>query len=267
MFFFLQISRYTWHVFIAIISSSLMFFTSATAHLLHAKSHYVHLSCFSCDLSGIVFNSVFAFTIQLNFSSPIWFFKKIEPYLGIILGFQGTTNVITILMAQTCFKRPYPPMKRYLQFGPSLIFWGFSIFTLLMPFIWPELDKNKEIKINYTNHINSMIVLLFGMSLLTFDIPQRFIPGKLDFIGQGHQIFHICAFLASFFHIKACYIDYVNNRDIIARSRSPPTFFYCFITFFSMLTFYLYILKCFFKMIEHNFDNQGLEVTLKNKNG
>jgi hypothetical protein len=49
---------------------------------------------------------------------------------------------------------------------------------LLMPFIWPELDKNKEIAIDYTNHINSMLVLLIGMSLLTFDIPQRFIPGK-----------------------------------------------------------------------------------------
>jgi hypothetical protein len=122
---FFLISRYTWHIFTTIITSSLMFFTSATAHLLHTKSHYVHLSCFLCDLSSIVFNTVFAFTIQINFSSPIWFFKKVEPYLGIILGFQGITCIITILIAQTGFKRPYPPMKRFLQFGPSLIFWGF----------------------------------------------------------------------------------------------------------------------------------------------
>ena len=140
------------------------------------------------------------------------------------------------------------------------------MFPLVVDFIWPELDKNKKLTINYSNHLIYMIIFIFGMILFCFDLPQRFIPGKLDFLGTGHQIFHICAFSSNYLQIKACYIDYITNKNIIANSRSPSTFFSCITVFFSMLIFYVYVIKCFYRMIGHNFDNNGLEILKQDKN-
>lgn len=82
-----------------------MFFTSASAHLFHGKSHYAHMSCFLCDLSSICFNTFFFSIMQISICSPIWYFKLLEPYLIPILGIQCSLNVILILIAQTSFKR------------------------------------------------------------------------------------------------------------------------------------------------------------------
>ena len=82
-----------------------MFFTSASAHLFHGKSHYAHMSCFLCDLSSICFNTFFFSIMQISICSPIWYFKILEPYLIPILGIQCSLNVILILIAQTSFKR------------------------------------------------------------------------------------------------------------------------------------------------------------------
>jgi hypothetical protein len=39
------------------------------------------------------------------------------------------------------------------------------------------------------------------------DIPQRFFPGKCDFLGHSHQIFHICILFVTLNQLDAIYID------------------------------------------------------------
>ena len=265
-FNFFPFSRYSWYIFMAIVTSSLMFFTSATAHLMHQKSHYAHMGCFLCDLGSICFNTFFFALMQISTCSPIWYFKMLEPYLIHTLGLHCAIGGIMILIAQTGFKRPYPLLKRLLQFGPTGVLWVFTMFPLVVPFIWDDTNENERLNINYHNHVVYTVLFVFGICLLTFDVPQRYCPGRLDFLGQGHHIFHVCGFTANFLQINACYTDYLANRDVIARSRIPPTLFFCVSTFVTLLIFHIYIIRRFYKLIGHNFDENGSPVLMYSKN-
>lgn len=240
-----------------------MFFTSATAHLLHGKSHYTHMTCFLCDFGGISFNAFGGSLIQIYLCSPIWFYKSIEPYLVPILGFQSAMCLFLNSLAQTNYKRPYPAIKRFLQFAPCGLLWAFSMFTLIIPFIWNDTSESESLKINYLNHGLHTILFLIGAAFFAGEFPQRFFPGKVDYLGQGHHWFHLCVFSVAVLQIKTCYMDFLENRNIIASSRQPPTVSFCLLPVMTLVLYYIYIIRCFHKMISHNFDKNGNFITTK----
>lgn len=105
--------RYSWPILTCLITATIMFFTSATAHLMHQKSHYCHMTCFLCDFGGISFNGYGAAFMQTYMCSPIWYYGLVEPYLVPLIGFMSMLCCIFNSLAQTLYSRPYPPMKRY----------------------------------------------------------------------------------------------------------------------------------------------------------
>ena len=103
----------------------------------------------------------------------------------------------------------------------------------------------------------SLILFVFGTTCFALDIPQRFYPGKMDFIGQGHHLFHVCVFVVAKIQLEATLADYEMNRDLIANSRLPPTFFFCFISLFILAIYNLFLMNLFYKMINLNFNKHG----------
>ena len=63
--------------------------------------------------------------------------------------------------------------------------------------------------------------------------------------------------MVSMYQLDAVYTDFLTNRDIIAASRPPPTFAFCFISLLAVAFFYIYIISRFYKLISHNFDEEG----------
>ncbi|CAK9253317.1 unnamed protein product [Sphagnum jensenii] len=229
-----------------------MFFSSASAHLIHQKSHYCHMTCFLCDFGGISFNAFGSAFMQIYSCSPIWYFKMLEPYLLPLIGFQSALCLLLNSLAQTLYKRPYPPMKRFLQFAPCGILWVFTLTPVIVSLIWPG-----DMALNYRYHLLHVVVFLTGAVLFALDIPQRFFPGQLDFFGQGHNLFHLCIFIVVACQFNGCYNDYVDNRAIIAASRNEPTGLFCFTSLLALVIYYVYVIFTFNRMIVHNFDHEG----------
>lgn len=242
-----------------------MFFTSATAHLMHQKSQYCHMTCFLCDFGGISFNSYGAALMQTYICSPIWYYKKLEPYIIPIIGLQSALCCLLNSIAQTNYKRPYPPIKRFLQFAPCGVLWMFTMLPLFLPFIWNDSDPSQMIRISYGYHVAHVVFFLAGAACFALDFPQRFFPGRLDFFGQGHHLFHICIFMVVVLQLNVCLADFQINRDVIAASRAPPTLSFCFLSLIFLIMYYVYVIRCFYKMIAHNFDNEGNLLMRMNK--
>ena len=215
------------------------------------------MTCFLCDFGGISFNAFGGAFVQIYICSPIWYYKMLEPFLLPMIGFQSSMCCLLNSIAQTNYKRPYPPIKRFLQFAPCGVLWVFTMFTLLVPFIWPDEDKSSEMKINYAYHALHTLLFLMGAAFFALDFPQRFFPGRLDFFGQGHHWFHLCIFCVVVLQLNGCYSDFLNNKELIAASRPPPTISFCLLSVLSLAAYYVYIIRCFYKMIGHNFDCQG----------
>ena len=140
---------YSWPIVVAILTSFVNLFTSATAHLMHQKSQYTHMTCFLCDYAGIGFQ-IFGCSLMINYiCSPIWYYKSLEPF---ILPLVCTLSIISSFLNQlalSVYKRPYPPMKRVLQFLPCLISYIFTNIPLYLHYFHNDTNSS----LNYAAHL------------------------------------------------------------------------------------------------------------------
>uniref|UniRef100_A0A8B9QMP6 Progestin and adipoQ receptor family member 6 n=1 Tax=Apteryx owenii TaxID=8824 RepID=A0A8B9QMP6_APTOW len=70
----------------------------------------------------------------------------------------------------------------------------------------------------YCYHL--VFALLTGF-LFTSHLPERLAPGRFDYIGHSHQLFHICAVLGTHFQLEAVLCD-ARSRRAWLRGRLPP---------------------------------------------
>jgi adiponectin receptor len=253
-------NEYSWPFFTVILTAIIMFVSSATAHLLHQKSQKCHMICFLFDFTGISIHGFSSAFIQAFYCSPNWYFSLINTSLIPILGFMSMSCCFLNCLAQTNYKRPYPPIKRFLQFAPCVLLWAYTVLPTVLHLLPGE---KKTISIDTLSHLKHIILLIIGAAFFTLEIPQRFYPGKLDFFGQGHHLFHLCVFFGVIFQINACYDDYTRNYDLIVSTRPKPTMEICFLSVLLLLVYDFFIIRIFSKMIEHNFDVNGNLIKLK----
>jgi adiponectin receptor len=55
---------------------------------------------------------------------------------------------------------------------------------------------------------------LIGVGIYIARVPERFFPGKFDFIGHSHNIWHIFVVTAAIFHYFACLEVYHTRQQM-----------------------------------------------------
>ena len=71
------------------------------------------------------------------------------------------------------------------------LFGGFG--AVVIPFHWLYfLSTEIEYNIFFNVSIKFFLLYLFGFICFIFRLPERLFPGKLDMIGNSHNIWHIC---------------------------------------------------------------------------
>lgn len=236
-----------------------MLFTSATAHLLNQKSHYIHLNCFMFDYAGISFYAYGSSTILIYSCSPIWFYSLIDSYVFPLIGLHCGVSFFLAAFSLTIYtQRPFPFIKRFIQMTPLAILWSISMFVILvLPFF--SKDVELSLKINYFNHAVHAVAFLLGVAFFSTEFPQRIFPGKLDFFGQSHHWFHICVFLTAKLQFDSCYTDYIENRHLIEVSRQAPSLLMCLLPLILLSVFCLLVIGGFRQImwLRHRFDENG----------
>lgn len=72
--------------------------------------------------------------------------------------------------------------------------------------VWLKYGINSENFLYITPNLIKMgLWYIFGAILYAFKIPERFNPGKYDYYGSSHQIFHTCVVIAVMVHYQNCY--------------------------------------------------------------
>ena len=136
-------SPYSWPILTSMLTSMVMLITSASAHLMHSKSHACHMTCFLCDFGGISFSSFGAALMQTYMCSPIWYYKTLEPFLLPLCGIQSAMCCLLNSLAQTLYRRPYPAMKKILQILPCGSFWLFTMLPIGLQ-CWAQLTAASQ---------------------------------------------------------------------------------------------------------------------------
>ncbi|CAF0915727.1 unnamed protein product [Rotaria sordida] len=234
-------NSHSWPFAVSLCTAIIMFMCSVFAHLLHSKSETVHKTCFAIDYIGVSLHGFGSGFLHIYYSAPQWYYDKIEYQYVFILLLLGMLACLSNCFAQYYFCPPYPPLKRICQFLPCGILWIYSVIPLiigLFPLNFP-LDSCSMC------HLGQIILFIIGGILFAFDLPQRFCPGALDFIGQGHHLFHLCVYLITLCQMHGVYWDYEKNQKIIDQ-RSKPHLIFCAGSMISLMLWNI-IIVCYFR--------------------
>ena len=215
-------NAHSWPFAVSLCTAIIMFLCSACAHLLHSKSQSVHMTCFLIDFLGVSLHGFGSGFLQIYYSSPQWYYEKIEDQYMFILWSLGISACFLNCFAQYYYQRPYPPIKRVCQFLPCGVLWIYSIAPLFIRLYYSDMLRHPAL----ICHLAQIILFLLGATFFAFDIPQRFCPGAFDFIGQGHHLFHLCIYLVSICQMHGVCWDYEEFRNII-HQRSEPALVFC----------------------------------------
>ncbi|KAM4861587.1 membrane progestin receptor delta isoform 2-T2 [Thomomys bottae] len=71
------------------------------------------------------------------------------------------------------------------------------------------------------SHSYHLLCALLTGFLFASHLPERLAPGRFDYIGHSHQLFHICAVLGTHFQLEAVLADMGSRRAWLA-SQEPP---------------------------------------------
>ncbi|XP_045439250.1 membrane progestin receptor delta isoform X1 [Pipistrellus kuhlii] len=72
-----------------------------------------------------------------------------------------------------------------------------------------------------TSHGYHLLCALLTGFLFASHLPERLAPGRFDYIGHSHQLFHICAVLGTHFQLEAVLAD-MESRQAWLATQEPP---------------------------------------------
>jgi adiponectin receptor len=182
-----------WPLFIFLISAILCLSFSATFHLIGCVSKTYHKILSRFDYGGI------AILVTGSCFPPYYYFFYCEPQLSVFyLVFISTFGLTTFCLSLT--NNFNSPQMRSFR-GKLFIIFGLSagIPVIHIKFFGDNLKGfHSGIKIFYW-FIGGVTYVLGGLIYIT-RFPERKYPGKFDYIGSSHQLFHITVVVAAYFH-------------------------------------------------------------------
>lgn len=203
---------HSWPLLILLLSSAGYMSFSAVAHLLAAKSEVCHYAFFYLDYVGV---SMY----QYGSAVAHYYYAIEESWHARVRGF--FMPIASFLCFLSCFGCCYGKYRNYSlptwvrkvgQVVPSAVAYSWDTSPVFHRFIiWARGDSKSSPALPF--HFGQVAFFLSSAFFFTQPIPERWFPGHCDFLGQGHQVFHVLLALCTVCQINASFLDYHNRRD------------------------------------------------------
>ncbi|KAG7255931.1 hypothetical protein CRUP_031246 [Coryphaenoides rupestris] len=199
---------------------------SVAAHLLQSRSELAHYSMFFLDYAGVaVYQYGSALGHYFYTAAPAWRAGPWGPAYLPAAALLAWLSCATCCFAKSYFRRPYPPARRICTLIPS----GLTYLLIMSPVVhrltaaWGPSTawgltaawgpSTAETEGGLRLHASHMVLFLLSVIFFSCPVPERFLsPGRCDFLGQGHQIFHVLLALCSLCQGEALLGEYARWR-------------------------------------------------------
>ncbi|XP_005812639.1 membrane progestin receptor beta [Xiphophorus maculatus] len=184
---------------------------SVAAHLLQSHSERAHYYFFFLDYVGV---AVYQYGCSLGHyfysSEPAW-----RDSIGLMFlpgaAFFGWLSCAGCCFAKARYRRPYPLQRKICQLIPTSLAYALDISPIAHRLLTVPWSQETSLPF-HALQIGSFILAAFFFSC---PIPERFFPGRCDFVGQGHQVFHLFLSLCTVFQLEALFLDHARRRDAV----------------------------------------------------
>uniref|UniRef100_A0A3Q2VEK9 Progestin and adipoQ receptor family member VIII n=1 Tax=Haplochromis burtoni TaxID=8153 RepID=A0A3Q2VEK9_HAPBU len=151
-----------------LVSSLTYLYLSAAAHLLQSHSERAHYFFF-LDYVGVAC------------------IKRVGVIFLPGAAFFGWLSCTGCCYAKFRYRRPYPPQRKVCQLIPT----GLAYVLDISPVAHRLLTVSWSQEPSLPFHALQIACFLLSALFFSCSIPEPFFPGNCDFVGQGHQIFHV----------------------------------------------------------------------------
>lgn len=195
-----------------LLSSFTYLFFSVAAHLFQSRSEHAHYFFFFLDYVGV---AAYQYGCSLGHyfysSEPAWRHSLIGLVFLPGAAFLGWLSCAGCCYAKCHYQRPYPWQRKVCQLIPTSLAYCLDISPIAHRLLTTPWGQDASTLYHGLQIVFFMLAALF----FSCPVPERFFPGRCDFVGQGHQIFHLFLSLCTLFQLEALFQDYARRRDTV----------------------------------------------------
>lgn len=204
---------HSWPLLVLVLSSLTYTACSVAAHLLAGKSELCHYIFFFLDYVGVS---------QYQYGSAVvHFYYAVDEDLHRHLQgvFMPVAMVFSCLSCLGCCYGKYCNHSH-----PTLLHKAGQLVPSALAFIWDISPIARRLMFPADIHDPAAVYHLrqVALSLSTtffFAVPalERCFPGWCDFVGQSHQLFHVCVSCFTLSQIHSAQLDFVGRRSLYSQ--------------------------------------------------
>ncbi|XP_060082526.1 membrane progestin receptor beta-like [Ylistrum balloti] len=185
-----------WPLTAGLITMVLMYLCSTTAHCFSNKSELVHYTAFMIDYAGIGLFGVGSVILHHHYChDDAWVNSWLQTNAVLVGMILGVIVCFCCSVSKVIYKRPYPVARKIWQVSSVV-----AIYTWLSLPILLRLFQYAAVGVWHSSldhHLQQMMWFAIAGFFFSSEVPQRFFPGKFDFVGHSHQIFHLCIIMVT----------------------------------------------------------------------
>ncbi|XP_037651845.1 progestin and adipoQ receptor family member VII, a [Sebastes umbrosus] len=205
---------HSWPLLILVLSSLTYSAFSAVAHLLGGKSELCHFIFYFLDYVGVA---------QYQYGSAIaHFYYAVDESLhrhvhGIFMplaAFLSCQSCLGCCYGKYCSHSLPSWVRKVCQVVPSALAYMWDSSPVAQRLLsWSTAGDDPAV----IYHFCQVAFFLSCSFFFTCPLLERCFPGRCDFVGQGHQFFHVFLSCCTLCQIHASHLDYVGRRELYTR--------------------------------------------------
>ncbi|XP_076143366.1 membrane progestin receptor gamma-B isoform X3 [Alosa pseudoharengus] len=228
---------YTWPLLVFLVSCCVYPLASSCAHTFSTMSTSARHICFFFDYGAI---SLYSLGSAVTYSAYVmpdgWLNSTFHKYFISIAVFN---TIISTAMA--CYSRLGLPflhynhdtLKRFPECQSPKLGQLIRILSFAFPYLFDNIPlfyrlflcSGEGCTVNDANalHYRHITLAFLTAFLCATHLPERLAPGRFDFIGHSHQLFHVSGIIGTHFQMQAIEMDMRLRRQWLSERSAPIT--------------------------------------------
>ncbi|XP_062255772.1 membrane progestin receptor delta isoform X1 [Platichthys flesus] len=214
---------YTWPLLVYMVLICIYPFTSSCAHTFSTMSPESRHICYFFDYGAL---SLYSLGCAISYGYYVmpdcWVNSFLHQHFVPIA--IGNTLFCTSL---SCYSRflelQFPQRSKALRTGAFVVPFLFDtvpLFYRILLCCGGSCSSSGAL----SSHCYHLLFAFLTCFLFTAHLPERLAPGRFDFIGHSHQLFHVCAVVGTHFQMEGVLADMAQRKAWLADHGATPSF-------------------------------------------
>ncbi|XP_062841252.1 membrane progestin receptor delta [Trichomycterus rosablanca] len=213
---------YTWPLLVYMLLICVYPFTSSCAHTFSTMSTEARHICYFFDYGAL---SLYSLGCAITYG----FYVMPECWVNSWLH----NHFVPIALANTLFCTSMSCYSRFLELQFPHRSKILRTGAFVVPFIFDNIPLFYRLLLcsgggcntdAISNHCYHLIFAFLTCFLFASHLPERLAPGRFDYFGHSHQLFHICAVVGTHFQMEAILADMTSRRSWLMLHSHGPSF-------------------------------------------